>query len=208
MRQKKRKTMSARIVIPKEIWNVIASPRFTHDECPAETTERKLDDQKRHDEPVKYLRGRSIVQLFGHDVPCFQLLDVSSPCEAPVRRAGVPYPGSQKWQSFSATFSSIPDEVALVRKNSSISCDSIDFGWNRAVCSGKANADFKAQLPMPGCCPLTLLLCFIEAIEVTFSRHAPWIFLSVNRLWGQRSSEAKCDRRKGQKSCTANSAQE
>jgi hypothetical protein len=53
-----------------------------------------------------------------------------------------------------------------------------------------------------------LLLRFIEAIEVTFSRHAPWIFLSVDRLGGQRSSQAQCHSRKGWKSCHSNSGQE
>ena len=43
---------------------------------------RELHDQKGHDQPVKYLGGRSIVWLFGHDVPCFRLPCVASSCEA------------------------------------------------------------------------------------------------------------------------------
>jgi hypothetical protein len=33
-----------------------------------------------------------------------------------------------------------------------------------------------------------LLLYFIEAIEVTLPRHAPWIFLRVNRLWDKEAA--------------------
>jgi hypothetical protein len=52
------------------------------------------------------------------------------------------------------------------------------------------------------CGPLTLLLCFIEAIEVAFPRNAPRIFLGVSSLRGQRgkSGRGHRDRRKGRKS--------
>ena len=30
--------------------------------------ERELDDQKRHDEPVEYLRGGPVLQVLGHEV--------------------------------------------------------------------------------------------------------------------------------------------
>src|SRR6266404_4954196 len=56
-------------------------------------------------------------------------------------------------------------------------------------------------------CPLTLLLCLIEAIEVAFPRHAPRIFLSVNSLRGQ-SSHTQCDGRKRRESWHSNSDQE
>jgi hypothetical protein len=45
--------------------------------------------------------------------------------------------------------SSILDEVVLVRKNSSISRDSIDLGRNRAACPGKANADSRHSRRCP-----------------------------------------------------------
>ena len=61
--------------------------------------------------------------------------------------------------------------------------------------SGKVNADSGRSRR---CCPLTSLLCFIEAIEVAFPRHAPWILLSVNGLRGQtsRNNHTQCDSRK------------
>jgi hypothetical protein len=47
-------------------------------------------------------------------------------------------------------------------------------------------------------CPLTLLLRSIEAVEVAFSRYAPWIFLGVNGHRGQKSSHKSCDSSYGQ----------
>ena len=63
---------------------------------------------------------------------------------------------------------------------------------------GKSKHGFRAQPPMPDAIHLTLLLCFIEAIEVAFPRHAPWIFLSVSGLRGQtsRNNHIQCDSRK------------
>ncbi len=65
---------------------------------------------------------------------------------------------------------------------------------SRAACSGRANAD-------SGCRPLTLLLCFIEAIEVAFPGDAPRIFLGVSSLRGQRGKNGRGhrDRGKGRK---------
>ena len=108
----------------------------------------------------------------------------------PVRRGGNRFP---------QRFHSSRDEVALVRKTQlSHVTQKILVGIARLA--RKKQTRVQSTAADARCCPLTLLLCFIEAIEVAFRRHAPWIFLSVSGLRGQttRNNHTQYDSRKGE----------
>src|SRR6266478_2725933 len=96
--------------------------------------------------------------------------------------------------------------VARLRDLSS-SCVSIGFGPAHRRHAGIARLVWEQQTRIQGavtdarCRPLTLLLGFIEAIEVAFPRDAPRIFLGVGSLsrQGRKDSHDRCDRGKGRK---------
>ena len=85
------------------------------------------------------------------------------------------------------------------------------FWLAHRACVGIARSIWEKQARIQGaatdarCCPLTLLLCFIEAIEVAFPRQAPRIFLSVNSPGGQGNSDTQCTGCNRRKSGCSNS---
>jgi hypothetical protein len=89
----------------------------------------------------------------------------------------------------------------------SSSCGSIGLGPTHRRRAGIARLVWEQQTRIQSavtdarCRPLTLLLGFIEAIEVAFPRDAPRIFLGVSSLCrqGSKDSHDRCDRGKGRK---------
>jgi hypothetical protein len=168
-----------------------------------ELAERILHNQECHDEPVKYLRGRSIVWLFGHDVPCLSARGVASSCE-------VRLPSGRAVLRFAEVTIVIRNLDPFRTRSLPTVRRPIYFMWlNRFWSIARLVWDQQPRIQGEAadarCCPLTLLLCFTEAVEVAFPRQAPRIFLGVNGRRGQRRSQAQCDSGKRRKSGQSNS---